>query len=111
MAIAHRNGRPYLYRSVRRGGRVTSEYVGQGEFALLFGALEADQREQEGALRERTRDEQRQLDDLDRALDALAKEARDLARENLNAAGYHQYHRGEWRKRRHVRAHRDGREG
>ena len=28
MGLVYRNGRPYLYRSKRRGGRVTSEYVG-----------------------------------------------------------------------------------
>ena len=41
-----------------------------------------------------------ELDDLERALDELAERARDLAREALTAAGYHQHHRGEWRKRR-----------
>ena len=43
------------------------------------------------------------LDDLERAIDEMAEQARDLAREALNAAGYHQHHRGEWRKRRGTR--------
>ncbi len=42
MALVYRNGRPYLYRSVRRGGRVTSEYLGRGIDAQLIAALEAD---------------------------------------------------------------------
>ncbi len=41
MGLVYRNGRPYLYRSVRRDGRVTSEYVAGGEDAFLIGALEA----------------------------------------------------------------------
>ena len=43
MALVHRNGRPYLYRSVRRGGRVTSEYMGGGIDAQLIAALEDDE--------------------------------------------------------------------
>ena len=31
MGLVYRNGRPYLYRSVRRGGRVTSEYLASGD--------------------------------------------------------------------------------
>src|SRR5262249_1606950 len=38
MALVYRNGRPYLYRSVRRDGRVTSEYRGSGEVAELMSA-------------------------------------------------------------------------
>ena len=45
MGLVYRNGRPYLYRSVRRGGRVTSEYLGRGIDALLIAALEADDRD------------------------------------------------------------------
>jgi hypothetical protein len=48
MALVYRNGRPYLYRSVRRGGRVTSEYVAGGIAAQLIAALETiDQDEAE----------------------------------------------------------------
>ena len=56
---------------------------------------------------EQARSERKELDDLERALDELAERARDLAREALTAAGYHQHHRGEWRKRR-VSRHREG---
>lgn len=100
MAIVYRNGRPYLYRSKRRNGRVTSEYVGSGETAFLIGSMgriEAVEREAE---RDRQRDEARQHDDIERILDDLAAAGRRLAHEALTAAGYHQHKRGEWRRRR-----------
>jgi hypothetical protein len=100
MAVVYRNGRAYLYRSVRRGGRVTSEYMAGGIDAQLIDALEADEREWKRFDREEVRNERKQADDLERALDELAERARDLARDALTAAGYHLHHRGEWRKRR-----------
>jgi hypothetical protein len=62
--------------------------------------LEADERDWKRFDRERVQTERKQLDDLDRALDEMAEQARALAREALTAAGYHQHRRGEWRKRR-----------
>jgi hypothetical protein len=100
LGLVYRNGRPYLYRSVRKGGRVTSEYVICGESALLIAAIEADDLDIKNAKRQDARDERKRADDIERALDDLAEHARDLAREALNAAGYHRHHRGEWRKRR-----------
>lgn len=98
MGLVYRNGRPYLYKSVRRGGRVTSEYVGSGEDALLINALETIDRDEKDYERHEQRAERKRLDDLERALDEMAVRARDLACEALSAAGYHQHHRGEWRK-------------
>ncbi len=100
MALVYRNGRPYLYRSVRRGGRVTSEYLGRGIDAQLIAALEADERDWKRFDREQALSEREQVEDLERALDELVERARDLARDALTAAGYHQYKRGEWRKQR-----------
>jgi hypothetical protein len=100
MGLVYRNGRPYLYRSIRRGGRVTSEYLARGEDAFLIHALEKDDRDKLSFDRQEARSERKQLDDLERALDELAEQARDLACDALSAAGFHQHHRGEWRKRR-----------
>jgi hypothetical protein len=100
MGLVYRNGRPYLCRSVRRVGRVTSEYLASGADALLIAALEADERDGRQCDLERVRSERKELDDLERALDEMAEHARALARDALTAAGYHQHHRGEWRKRR-----------
>jgi hypothetical protein len=100
MALVYRNGRQYLYRSVRRAGRVTSEYVGGGIDAQLIAALETDERDWKLFDREQALSERKQVDDLERALDELVELAQDLARDALSAAGYHQHKRGEWIKRR-----------
>ena len=39
MALVYRNGRPYLYRSIRQRGRVTSQYLAGGEDAFRIDAL------------------------------------------------------------------------
>ena len=100
MALVHRNGRTYLYRSVRTGGKVTSEYGGSGEPARLIAQMETLERRERDCERQRERDERRELDDLEQALDELVEQAKALARGALAAAGYHQHERGEWRKRR-----------
>jgi hypothetical protein len=105
MALVYRNCRPYLYRSIRRGGRVTSQYLAGGEDAFLIDALERIERDERDSDLRHKRSERKQIDDLERALDELAERARDVAHEALSAAGYHQHHRGEWRKRR-VSGHR-----
>jgi hypothetical protein len=100
MALVYRDGRPYLYRSFRQGGRVTSEYVASGIDARLIAALEADERDNRRCGREQARSEREALDDLERALDDLAERAHALAHDVLTAAGYYQHHRGEWRRKR-----------
>ena len=82
MALVHRDGRPYLYRSIRRDGRVTSEYVASGIDSQPIAALEADEREGQRADREADRAERREADDLERALGDLASPgARGLVRD------------------------------
>ena len=105
--MIYRNGRPYLYRSVRKGGRVTSEYRGSGETARLIGAWDAMDAIDRDDERSRVREERNAHDELERALDELAERGRFLAHEALTAAGFHQHHRGEWRQRRGER-HGDG---
>jgi hypothetical protein len=100
MGLVYRNGRPYLYRSIRRNGRVTSQYLAGGEDALLIDRLGRMERDERDADLQAKQSERKQSDDLKRALDVLAEQARDLARDALTAAGYHQHHRGKWRKRR-----------
>jgi hypothetical protein len=106
MGLIYRDGRPYLYRSVRRGGRVTSKYLAGGIDAQLIATLEDIERDDRRGDRERARAERREVDDLERALDEMAERARALAHDALTAAGYHQHDRGEWRKRR-VSSHRE----
>src|SRR5262245_31403762 len=99
MALVYKNGRPYLYRSVRRGGRVTSECVGCGFDAQIIAALEDMERDERRCDLERIRQEREAFDAVERALDELAERARALAHDTLAAAGYHR-HRGQWRKHR-----------
>ncbi len=98
MALIYRNGRPRLQRSVRRGGRVTTEYQASGEVALLIDAMEQIERDERNLERWQGQEDRKRFEDLERALDDLAEQARALARDALERAGYHQHHRGEWRR-------------
>jgi hypothetical protein len=99
MALVYRNGRPRLQRSIRRGGRVTTEYRGSGEFAVLFALMDAEERAERDAERDEIRVESEALDTVERALDVYFEQVEDFARAALYAAGYHRPKR-EWRKRR-----------
>lgn len=89
----------YYARSRREGGRVVREYLGCGELAQLFAALDDEKRQERAA--ERTEREaerapplarERVLADLGSSLDALV-------RATMEAGGYH-LHRGQWRRKR-----------
>jgi len=94
-----RGGR-YYTRSRRVTGRVVREYLGTGPFAEALARQDAAARDQH---RERA-DEERALCESDAALTALVDdliESTDaLAAAVLVLTGYHQHHRGEWRRRR-----------
>lgn len=100
MATVYRNGRAYSYRSVRRGGRVTSEYRGSGDAALFMELLDTADRDELEAQEYDEGVERERLGNLDEALDTLNQQTRDAAREALERAGFHRHHRGEWRRRR-----------
>jgi hypothetical protein len=91
---------PYYYRSRREGGCVVSEYVGAGRIAELAAQMDALGREQQEADRAGFRARRAELDALDAPLDEMHNLAELVARAALVAAGFHQYKRGEWRKRR-----------
>ena len=103
MALVIRNGRPRLQRSVRRDGRVTTEYVGSGEFASALGQLEAMDREERRRQLANEREERDRLDADDRPVAELFRLVEIIAGATLKAAGYHRHHRGEWRRRRTMR--------
>lgn len=100
LALVFRNGRPRLQRSVRRNGKVTTVYQCSGTAALLGAYLDAHDRPVDAYDVALAREQQEEADELDRALDGLFDRARTCAEEALRAAGYHQHHRGAWRKRR-----------
>jgi hypothetical protein len=83
MALVFRNGRPRLQRSIRRGGRGTTEYRASGEAALLIARMEVIGRDKWDFEQWREREERKRFDALERALDDLAEQARTLARDAL----------------------------
>jgi hypothetical protein len=89
-----------LYCSVRRDGRVTSEYVAGGEYAELIAMARRWSRDMRRLSKPDDGEDRRRQDELERVLDDLVGRSQDLARSTLEAAGYHQHKRGEWRKRR-----------
>ncbi|MDR3621554.1 MAG: hypothetical protein P4L85_19540 [Paludisphaera borealis] len=118
MSLISKNGRLYYYRSIRVGGKVVSQYVGSGEFAVLLAEMdrrnrikaqvdrqvaeglrlervEADRKERRKARAVRARlakDDQR-IDGYSRRVDAAVAKA-------LTSLGYHRPDRKDWRKRR-----------
>ena len=90
----------YYTRSRKLNGRVIREYIGCGRMARVI--AEADQAlivEREAA-RAQVRVAEEHFHNLEAPLDALDSVCDALARMALQGAGYHQHHRGEWRKRR-----------
>jgi len=90
----------YYTRSRREGGRVVREYIGRGEIACLMARLDKDLREKESEERLAALAEQEKVLDLESLLDDLDKACTLVMQAELEAAGFHQHDRGEWRKRR-----------
>jgi hypothetical protein len=95
-----RNGRRYYYRSRRIGDHVVKEYFGAGVGGDMAAADDDAKRLRFSRIAEARHAEQRRLEDLDHALAKLDLIAETLTKATLAAAGFHQHHRGEWRKRR-----------
>lgn len=100
MALVYRNGQPYLYESFRRNGKVTSRYWGSGDWVIAASQLDAHDREERDFERRRATEQRRELEMLGKQLDQLVQDAIGCSRQLLEAAGYHQHKRGEWRKQR-----------
>ena len=99
MAWEQRGTHTYYYRSVRRNGHVTKEYLGTGPLAALYAAEEAERQAQRQTEAEAWRQERAALDALDRQIDAWWNAGSVLLKTTLYAEGYYQHDRGEWRKR------------
>jgi hypothetical protein len=100
MAWEQRGDRSYFYRSVRSGTRVTKEYAGGGLVGMLAEECENEQREQRAY--ERARLEKRRAESvaLERSMREIEQMSDALVRISLEAVGYRQHERGEWRRRR-----------
>jgi hypothetical protein len=86
----------YYTRSRRQDGRVIRQYFGRTPEAHALAALDQRRREEQTAWKS----EQEQALALDRALAGFDRACTLTLHAVLTAAGYHQHHRGEWRKKR-----------
>jgi hypothetical protein len=99
MAWEQRGSQTYYYRSIRRHGRVTKDYLGTGPLADLYAAEDAEQRAQRHTEAEAWRQDRAALDALDRQVDAWWDMGTVLLKATLYTEGYYQHDRGTWRKR------------
>jgi hypothetical protein len=90
----------YYTRSRKVDGRVVREYIGTGLVGELAALVDAEDRAQRRAERERLEMAMSTLAAPDAALAELSRVSDALATMHLLAAGYRRHHRGEWRKRR-----------
>jgi hypothetical protein len=93
-------GSKYYTRSRRVDGRVVREYIGKGPKAEE--QAEDDQLARMVMAKQRAIVQSRlkQLDALDATIGKFSKVLDSAVHVVLKDAGYHQHHRGEWRKRR-----------
>lgn len=96
MPIKHRGNRPYFYRSIRRGGRVTSQYVARGDEAEQLAERERAARD---AQRQAIETARREFEDLTKRMATRDAALGRLAAAALEASGFYQHHQGTWRRR------------
>ena len=91
---------PYYTKSRRVGGRVVREYIGTGPMAEIEALEAAAEREARRLQRQREREELERDRRLDETFSTYSAGVDELLRSALEAAGYHQHKRGEWRRAR-----------
>lgn len=100
MAWERRRNGSYYFRKIRTDGGVRSVYVGGGVIGNLAMSLDELRRGQVNEQRQRERGEREHLHALDRQAAESERDVRRHVAVALTAAGYHQHHRGEWRRKR-----------
>lgn len=93
-------GRRYLYRKDRSGGKVKTVYVGRGPAAELVAQEMERQKAERAAKRMAVEESKSTIRHLQQLGEETAKELQLLLRAGLLAGGFFQHHRGEWRPRR-----------
>ena len=99
MAWETRGTGRYYYRKKRVGGRVVSEYIGQGQTAQTIAEIEATYHQLHHSLSMLAQAEREAEADQEAAFDALARQIAALTRGTLLLAGCHT-HKGQWRRQR-----------
>jgi hypothetical protein len=99
MSLVMRGTRPYLYRSVRRNGRVTSVYGGSGAVAELAAQIDSIRRQSDRERRAAEKAERARIAAEDAPAIELFRAVETTAREALLASGYYLHRRSEWRRR------------
>ncbi len=94
-----RGGR-YYTRSKKIAGRVIREYVGTGLVGELAAAADARARAERQAEKAAWRAEQERMEAALAPFKDFYDGVETLVRGSLILAGYHQHHRGEWRRKR-----------
>jgi hypothetical protein len=92
-------GSSYYYVSQRVDGKTQNSYVGKGAAAALAAiAVETDRMKREERRRSLCKPPEHVI------VLELFTSLRELVRQELHAAGYHQHAHGEWRKKRERRS-------
>ncbi len=99
----HKDRRGYWYRSIRRGARVEREYIGRGMLADMDAAEDAAARIERAQAQASTQAARLECEALDAGIQAADELVSAAMKQVLEAAGYHQHARGQWRKRRETK--------
>jgi hypothetical protein len=92
--------RGYYYRKKRIGARVVSEYIGRDFLGQLAAADDLEAQEQRAQAQASTQAARLEFEALDAGIESADELISAAMFEALEAAGYHQHARGQWRKRR-----------
>jgi hypothetical protein len=93
------NGRRYFYKSVREGGRVTTQYFGGGDPGRLISLMQSEDRAEREADRKQRQAEREEFDAEETAVAEWFERVQDAADAAMVAAGFHK-HKGQWRRKR-----------
>ena len=99
MAMEERGKRKYYYRKERVGGKVTSIYVGSGEYARLAFQMDKIERKQKAREAAALNRQLAKAAAIDGEINSLCELTGKLVDAFLLASGFHQ-HKREWRLKR-----------
>ena len=97
----HNNGKLYYYKKKRVGSKVVSEYQGGGELVPILQHIEARERAEREAERERLKAERMSIAEIDKQIDEFSRMVDTLMAAELISKGFHQ-HKRQWRRRRYA---------